>query len=77
MTDRDDLGAALRELRRVVAGTRLWPLDLGELLIGAGVFVVGLVVGLTSGLGLLSPFYAALLVVIAFVLRAVIVLAAR
>ena len=69
-----ELNAAVHAFWVALADAHIYPADRGILF---GVFVVGNVVGVTDGMGLLSPLYAAVLVVLAAALAWVIDALAR
>ncbi len=69
-----EIDAAVHALWVALANAHIHPADRGVLF---GVFVVGNVVGLTDGVGLLSPLYAVVLVVLAAALAWVIDAVAR
>lgn len=61
MDDFERLDQAARELRSAIAAVTPWPLDLFGKLWLAAIFVVGLIVGWTSGYGLLAVPYGLLI----------------
>lgn len=77
MNDQDELGKALHEVRVALAEQNAWPRERWEWAGPVFMLVIGTVVGVTGGLDLLTPAYAALLAAMAVTLRWVLIVWAR